>query len=126
MCVSGRNKGLHEWIDVNGIRCRNFCPKEEDEDPRENFLRYWSDVANWPNSQLPLEGENVTIPYQWQLVMDINPPRLNYLEVDGILMIDPAVDRTLDAHYIWVKKGRILAGTETEPFPNKFTITLHG
>lgn len=26
VCVSGRNKAIHEWIDVNGIRCRYNCP----------------------------------------------------------------------------------------------------
>ena len=22
VCVSGKNKAIHEWIDVNGIKCR--------------------------------------------------------------------------------------------------------
>ena len=27
VCVSGRNKAIHEWIDVNGIKCRETCPE---------------------------------------------------------------------------------------------------
>ena len=26
VCISGRNKTIREWIDVNGIRCLNYCP----------------------------------------------------------------------------------------------------
>jgi hypothetical protein len=26
VCVSGRNKKIREWTDLNGIRCLNFCP----------------------------------------------------------------------------------------------------
>ena len=26
VCVSGRNKTIREWIDVNGLRCLNACP----------------------------------------------------------------------------------------------------
>lgn len=29
VCVSGRNKTIREWIDINGIRCINFCPPAE-------------------------------------------------------------------------------------------------
>ncbi len=29
VCVSGNNKTIHEWIDVNGIRCRYNCPKDK-------------------------------------------------------------------------------------------------
>lgn len=28
VCVSGRDKTIQEWIDVNGIRCRETCPEE--------------------------------------------------------------------------------------------------
>ena len=80
VCVSGENRELREWIDVNGIRCRDFCPIEPDEGGvREDFFRYWSDTANWENNVLPAAGENVTIPYEWQLIMDVNPPKFMFL-----------------------------------------------
>jgi hypothetical protein len=63
MCVSGKNKKLREWIDVTGIRCRNFCPKSSPFGPREDFNRIWSNTSQWPKNTLPATGENVTIPY---------------------------------------------------------------
>lgn len=87
VCVSGRNKQIREWIDVNGIRCRLYCPLEPEEEPREDFFRYWSDISNW-GGVYPAAGDNLTIPYEWQLVLDVNPPILNYLEVNSILIWD--------------------------------------
>lgn len=63
LCVSGRNKTIREWIDVTGIRCRDFCPKTAAFGTRESFNRVWSNVTQWPNSTLPKAGDNVTIPY---------------------------------------------------------------
>lgn len=70
VCVSGRNKTIREWIDVNGIRCLNACPQDLIGVNRENFTRYWSDVKNWPNNTLPSAGKDVTIPDAWNLILD--------------------------------------------------------
>lgn len=79
VCVSGRNKKIHEWIDVNGIRCRYNCPQDVGDGTREDTIRLWSDTTNWPNNTLPQEGENVTIPYEWKMVVNIPVPKLNYI-----------------------------------------------
>ena len=52
VCVSGRNKQLREWIDLTGIRCNDSCGVGPEEDTREDFIRNWSDLANW-GSQYP-------------------------------------------------------------------------
>ena len=88
MCVSGRNKTIREWIDVNGIKCADECEREEEEEERDEFDKVWSNASIWPNQQLPAEGDNVTIPYEWSLIMDIDPPVLNYLKINGILKFD--------------------------------------
>ena len=111
VCVSGRNKQIREWIDINGIRCRFNCPIEPEEDPREDFFRYWSDIENWGGAY-PAAGDNLTIPYEWQLILDVDPPILNYLEINSILIWDTENDHTLQAHNIWVNKGRIIIGSE--------------
>lgn len=82
ICFSGRNRKVHEMIDVTPVRCELTCPEDETDEtvnPRESFERLWSDVSNWPDSTLPQEGDNVTIPFEWNLIMDVNPPKLNYL-----------------------------------------------
>lgn len=79
VCISGRNKTIQEWVDVNGIRCLNACPKDLLGEDREDFFRYWSDVLNWPNNILPKEGENVTIPSSWNLILDCETPIFKYV-----------------------------------------------
>ena len=112
VCVSGKNKAIHEWIDLEGVPCVDECPEEEvEEGEREDFFRYWSDASNWPDSLKPTEGTNVSIPYEWKLVLDEDPPVLNYLKVSGILVFDPHRDNKLEAHYIWVTDGIIKIGS---------------
>jgi hypothetical protein len=75
---------------------------------------------------LPAANQNVTIPYEWNLVLDIDPPILNYVEINGILIFDRSRDNTFQAHYIWVKQGIIQIGSATSPFAKKANIILHG
>ncbi len=126
VCVSGRNKAIHEWIDVNGIRCRYNCPEDNGDGIREDKIRLWSDTNNWPNGVLPVAGQNVTIPYEWKMVVNIAVPKLNYLEINGILMFDIKMNHTFEAHYIWVKKGEFKIGSSDDPYVNQATIILHG
>ena len=124
--MSGRNKQVREWIDVTGVRCRESCPQEE-EDTRENFERLWSNETQWPGGVLPAEGDNVTIPYEWNLILDIDPPILNYIELNGILSFKPdKASSTLQAKYIWVNLGVLKAGTQEAPFTGQIDIILHG
>ncbi len=44
------------------------------------------------------------------MVIDTTVPKLNYLEVNGILMFDVNKDHIFEAHYIWVKKGVLKIG----------------
>lgn len=125
VCVSGRNKTIREWIDVNGLRCLNTCPQDLVGTNRENFTRYWSDATNWPNNTLPKEGQNVTIPDAWNLVLDCATPIFNYVEVRGYLIFDQSQDLLFQAHYIWVK-GKIKIGTQSNPYKFNATIVLHG
>ena len=63
----------------------------------------WSNATQWPNQTLPVANQNVTIPYEWNLVLDIDSPILNYVEINGILIFDRSRDNTFQARYIWVK-----------------------
>ena len=75
-------------IDIRGVRCRNFCPKADSRGTRENFTRLWSNATQWPNKILPAAGQNVIIPADWNLILDISPPALNYVLVNGLLTFD--------------------------------------
>jgi hypothetical protein len=57
--------------------------------------------------------------------MDISPPKLKLLLVQGQLVFDRRY-LELHAEYIWVQGGLLEVGTENEPFTHKATITLYG
>ncbi len=85
----------------------------------------WSNATQWSNQTLPVANQNVTIPYQWNLVLDIDPPILKYVEINGILIFDKTRDNKFQAYYIWVKQGIIQIGNSTNPFTRKANIILH-
>ena len=68
----------------------------------------------------------MTIPYEWNLVLDVDPPILKYVEINGVLIFDRTRDNTFQAHYIWVKQGIIRIGEQNSPFPKLANIILHG
>lgn len=48
----------------------------------------------WPEGVLPAAGENVTIPYEWNVILDIDTPILNFLEINGYLYFDQSRDNS--------------------------------
>ncbi|EFJ47175.1 hypothetical protein VOLCADRAFT_92352 [Volvox carteri f. nagariensis] len=100
-------------------------------DVRDGTL-YWSNTSTWNTSAVnnfrkPVAGDNVTIPYGWDLVIDESPPPLLALTVQGNLRFDTTRDINLTATYIIVMgQGVLSAGSATEPHPAKATIRLKG
>ena len=85
-------------------------------------MRFWADVTNWPENRLPTAGENVTINGSWNMIMDIQPESIEFLQVDGNLFISENIgDIHLICNSIWIRAGSIKAGTSSQPFPNKLT-----
>ena len=125
VCVSGKNKAIREWIDIVGVRCKDYCPTTPDANARETFTRLWSNASQWPSGVLPAAGSNVTIPYEWNVILDVSPPQLAYVNINGLLTFKK-MDLTFQAKTIWVNQGNIFIGKSTEPFPNKATIILNG
>jgi hypothetical protein len=75
VCVTSRGKTtLNQYLDINGIRCRNMClALENDEFVKESTPRFWSNPNHWPSGQVPAAGENVTIEGEWTMVVDMQP-----------------------------------------------------
>jgi hypothetical protein len=40
---------------------------------------------------MPVPGQNITIPGEWTIIMDINPVRIGFFLVDGDVFIDPTL-----------------------------------
>ena len=72
-----------------------------------------------------MEGDTVWIPEGHAVVMDVSPPRLYFLVVQGHLEF-ARKDLSLGVNYIFVLDGSFAVGTEAEPFLQNAVITLHG
>ena len=67
----------------------------------------WSEISSWVSSQKPQRNANVVIAYGSWIVLDVNPPRLNNLIINGKLSVlesasNPSIDINLIASYIQV------------------------
>lgn len=83
----------------------------------------WSDSLSWPNETLPDSGATVTIPKGTTIVLDIAPPPLRELIIEGKLQFLDK-DLALTASSISLRGGTLQIGTENELFKSKANITL--
>ena len=64
--------------------------------PRAMRTVRWSDPAAWPGGKVPGEGDAVTIARDLEVVLDVDPPALRSLTVDGKLSFADDRDLELD------------------------------
>lgn len=91
--------------------------------PPPAFLR-WSDPSAWPNRTIPQAAGEVVIPAGTTVRLDVSPPALRSLTVEGTLEFDD-LDLSLTADWI-VVKGTFRIGSEATPFTKRAVITLTG
>jgi cell migration-inducing and hyaluronan-binding protein len=83
----------------------------------------WSDPATWPDRRVPRAGDKVTIPAGKDVVLDVSPPALGGLTIDGKLSFANTADLELTTEWI-VLHWELAIGSETRPHTRKATITL--
>ena len=83
----------------------------------------WSDPATWPNHKVPVAGDKPTIGKDKDVVLDVSPPPLDGLSVDGKLSFSDDADLELTTEWIMLH-GELAIGTEEHPHTRKATITL--
>src|SRR6187455_660351 len=84
----------------------------------------WSDASAWPSGKVPAAGEEVTIPRGTEMVLDVSPPELRSITVQGKLTFADERDLALTTDWIYVPGGELQIGTEASPFQHNATITL--
>ncbi|XP_051729222.1 fibrocystin-L-like [Ctenopharyngodon idella] len=110
----------------------------------ENFIYVlWSNTSFWLSSsennfKVPQEGSDVIIPAGIWMVVDVVVPSLNKLKIEGVLEIPDTNNGTssssvsqynntvLNATYISIQGGRLIAGWPDEPFRGQLQIILRG
>eukprot|EP00854_Cymbomonas_tetramitiformis_P005436 gene5436-6591_t len=90
------------------------------------YIDRWSANTTWGGGDPPVEGDSVVIPAGKNILLDVSPPQLVLIIVEGRLEFEDAGDLELHAEYIFVRGGHLVVGTEDEPFTHQATITMHG
>ncbi len=84
----------------------------------------WSDPASWPEGKVPGEGDAVTIGRDRNILLDVSPPALRSLTINGKLSFSNDRDIDLTTDWIYVPGGELAIGSEANPYKRKATITL--
>src|SRR6187402_734721 len=83
----------------------------------------WSDPATWPNKKVPAAGDKVIIGKDKDVVLDVSPPPLGGVTIDGKLSFADNADVELTTEWIMLH-GELAIGTKAKPHTRKATITL--
>src|SRR5882724_5360757 len=71
----------------------------------------WSDPATWPNHKVPIAGDRVTIGRDKDVVLDVSPPALGGVSIDGKLTFANNADLELTTEWIMLH-GELAIGSE--------------
>jgi len=83
----------------------------------------WSDPATWPNGKVPAAGDKVVIPRDKNVLLDVSPPALGGLSIDGKLTFSNDADLELMTEWIMLH-GELAIGSEASPHTRNATITF--
>src|SRR5579864_7519447 len=83
----------------------------------------WSDAATWPDKKVPAKDAVVTIDRDMNVVLDVSPPALHGLTINGKLSFADDKDLELTTEWILVH-GELEIGSEAAPHTRQATITL--
>ncbi len=83
----------------------------------------WSDPATWPDKKVPAKDAVVTIEKDRHVILDVSPPALRSVTINGTLSFADNKDLELTTEWVMVH-GALEIGTEARPHTHKATITL--
>jgi cell migration-inducing and hyaluronan-binding protein len=83
----------------------------------------WSDPNTWPNRKVPVAGDKVIIGRDKDVILDVSPPALGGLSIDGKLTFSNAADLELTTEWIMLH-GELAVGSEASPHTRNATITF--
>ena len=83
----------------------------------------WSEASTWSGGAVPAAGGKVVIGGGHDVILDVSPPELGSITINGKLSFADEADLALSTEWILVF-GELQIGSEANPFEHKATITL--
>ena len=74
----------------------------------------WSDPATWPNKKVPAAGDKVEIASGRNVILDVSPPALGGLTINGKLSFANTADLELSTEWVMIH-GELAIGTLADP-----------
>lgn len=115
---------------VAGFFFLSACQADEtlvqpgDDPPAEESTLRWSNPSSWASGVAPRQGQTVVVPAGKTIELDVSPPPLGGLRVEGTLTF---ARRDLDLTAEWILvPGALRVGSESSPFTHRARITLTG
>ena len=93
--------------------------------PAINGYTLWSSATTWSTLVVPAAGEDVTIDSTMSVILDVSPPPLGRLTVNGRLSFLNGANLSLSAASI-VVYGQLWVGNATAPFTGNASIIVTG
>jgi cell migration-inducing and hyaluronan-binding protein len=105
--------------------CFNVCADAVAQEQSSSAVAggLWSDPSTWSGGTVPGEGDVVTIGAGLDVVLDVSPPALHGMNLNGKLSFAENNDVELTTEWILLR-GELQAGTESNPHTRNATITL--
>ena len=91
--------------------------------PSTPSAKRWSDAGTWPDKKVPGKDAVVTIGRDMDVVLDVTPPALHGLTINGKLSFADNKDLELSTEWIMVH-GELEIGTEAKPHTHQSSITF--
>ena len=111
---------------IDSVTCLVNCPTVETAE-KDGIIRVWSNTTQWPDGVLPQDGDDVEIPAEWTLVLDVDTASLGTLTIYGDLYFDNNQSSlTLTAERIWVSGQLFIGNSSDERYTSQATIVLTG
>src|ERR1700761_2433063 len=74
----------------------------------------WSDPKSWPDGKVPGAGDAVTIGKDQNIVLDVSPPALRSLTINGKLSFSNDKDLELKTEWVYLPGGELDIGSEAK------------
>ena len=128
-CYTNYHAGAIESFVIVEIPVQGYARAADEMANAFYYIDRWSSKWTWGGTGTPLVDEMIVITEGQTILLDTDTPVLFFLLINGgTLIFDkeaPSIE--LQSRYILVAGGgKLIIGTEEEPYENKATITMHG